>query len=188
MKKTVALPFAAIALTALVAAGCSGTGYTAATATGTPTPVPVPTSTCTPPPGVSIQQVFPQNGSVTAANLRGVVFAVAPSPLPTNWYIYATSTFGSTAGTTSTAFLATPVPVPGSTAGATPTPLPSPSDTPLFANPIYESASLGNFANNTKFTIFLANSNCFPGLPESTFTTTLTNSPTASPSPSPTPT
>jgi hypothetical protein len=186
MKKTVALPFADIALTALVAAGCSGTGYTASTATGTPTPVPVPTSTCTPPPGESIQQVFPQNGSVSAANLQGVVFAVAPSPLPTNWYVYATSAAGTTAFTNSTMFLATPVPVPGASAGATPTPLPVPSDTPLFANPIYESASIGTFANNTKFTIFLANSNCFPGLPESTFTTTLTDTPTATPSPAPT--
>ncbi len=187
MKKTVALPFVAIALTALVAAGCSGTGYTAATATNTPTPIPIPTSTCTPPPGESIQQVFPQNGSINAPNLRGVVFAVAPNPLPTNWYVYATSAFGTTASTGSIGYLATPIPAPGSTAGATPTPLPVPSDTPLFANPIYESTSIGTFATNTKFTIFLANSNCFPGLAQSTFTTSLTDSPTPTPTPSPSP-
>ena len=44
----------------------------------TPTPLPIPTATCTPPPGESIQMVFPQNGSITAANLQGVVIAVAP--------------------------------------------------------------------------------------------------------------
>ena len=187
MRKTVALPFVGLALASIIAAGCSGAGNNqAVTASGTPTPFPSPTASCTPPPGESIQQVFPQNGSVTAANLQGVVFAVAPNPLPTNWYFYATSPFGSTAGTPSIGFLATPVPVPGSTAGATPTPLPSPSDTPGFANPIYESASIGTFANNTKFQIFLANTNCFPGLAESSFTTTLTDSPTPTPSPSPT--
>jgi hypothetical protein len=79
------------------------------------------------------------------------------------------------------------VPVPASTAGSTPTPLPVPSDTPLFANPIYETASVGTFANGmTKFTVFLANTNCFPGLTESTFTTTLTDSPTPTPTPLPT--
>jgi hypothetical protein len=186
MRKTVALPFVALVLGALVAAGCSGNGYNAATASATPTPFPSPTSTCTPPPGFSIQQVFPQKGSTTAANLQGVVFAVAPSPLPTIWYVYATSSFGTTAGTASIGFLATPVPIPGSTAGSTPTPLPTPSDTPAFANPIYESANLGTFANNTTFQIYLANPNCFPGLTESSFTTTLTDSPTPTPSPSPT--
>jgi hypothetical protein len=188
MRKTVALPFLGLALAATVAAGCSGNGNTAAVASGTPTPFPSPTASCTPPANESVQQVFPQNGSVTAANLQGVVFAVAPNPLPTNWYVYATSAFGTTAGTQSIAFLATPVPVPGSTAGSTPTPLPTPSDTPAFANPIYESASIGNFANNTKFTIYIANTNCFPGLAQSTFTTTLTDSPTPTPTPTATPT
>jgi hypothetical protein len=187
MRKTVALPFAALALAAVIAAGCSGSGYTAATSTSTPTPTPLPSATCTPPPGESIQQVFPQNGSTNAANLQGVVFAVSPNPLPTNWYFYATSTFGTTAGTNQIGFLATPVPAPGASAGATATPLPIPSDTPLFANPIYESASIGKFANGmTKFTIFLANTNCFPGITESTFTTSLNDSPTPTPSPVPT--
>ncbi len=183
MRKTVALPFVAIALASIIVAGCSASGNQAVTATGTPTPVPVPSATCTPPAGYQIQEVFPQKGSTTAANLQGVVFAVAPNPLPTNWYVYATSTYGTTAGTSSIAFLATPVPIPGSTAGSTPTPLPTPSDTPAFANPIYESASLGTFANNTTFQIYLANPSCFPGLTESSFTTTLNDSPTATPSP-----
>jgi hypothetical protein len=74
--------------------------------------------------------------------------------------------------------------VPGSTAGSTPTPLPVPSDTPLFPNPIYETASIGTFANNnTKFTIFLANTSCSPGIAESTFTTNLTDLPSPSPTP-----
>jgi hypothetical protein len=131
-----------------------------------------------------VQMVFPQNGGINQPNLEGVVFAVSPNPLPSDWYIYAVSTFGSTQSTTSIAFLATPVPVPGSTAGSTPTPLPVPSDTPLFPNPIYETASIGTFANNnTKFTIYLANTSCSPGIAESTFTTNLTDLPSPSPTP-----
>jgi hypothetical protein len=185
MRKTVALQFAALALASLVAAGCSGSGaYGSSTSTATPTPFPVPSATCTPPAGFSVQQVFPQANATGAANLQGVVFAVAPGPLPTNWYVYAKSSFGTTSGTTSIGFLATPVPAPGSTAGAIPTPLPTPSDTPAFGSFIYESTSIGTFANNTAFTIFLANTNCFPGLQESTFTTSLTDSPTPTPVPS----
>jgi hypothetical protein len=186
MKNAVALPWVLLALASLITAGC-GNKYNqiANNSFSTPTPLPIPTATCTPPPGESIQMVFPQNGSITAANLQGVVIAVAPSPLPSNWYVYATSTFGSTFNTTSVAFLSTPAPAPGSTAGSAATPLPVPSDTPLFPNPIYETASIGTFATNTQFTIFLANSNCFPGLTQSTFTTTLTDTP-ATPVPSPT--
>ncbi len=191
MKKSVALPFVALALASTIAVGCSGNGNVAATASGTPTPFPSPTASCTPPPGYTIEQVFPQNialpgnSGLLAANLQGVVFAISPSPLPTNWYIYATSTYGSTAFTNSVGFLATPVPVPGSTASSTPTPLPTPSDTPI-PNAIFETASIGTFANNTTFQIYLANTNCYPGLMESSFKTTLTDSPTATPSPSPT--
>jgi len=194
MRKTVAAPFAALALAALVAAGCSGgSNNQAVTASGTPTPFPIPSSTCTPPPNEAIQEVFPQNGSITAANLQGVVIAVAPDPLPTSWFFYASFNVASAITYPSTiGFFATPVPAPGSTAGSTPTPLPTPSDPPTFAasygTPIYESASLGTFANNSKFTIYIANTGCFPGIPLSTFTTTLTDSPTATPSPSPSPT
>jgi hypothetical protein len=183
MRKTVALPFAALALASVIAAGCSGNAYNAATGGATPTPVPSALPSCTPPPGVQIQQVFPQNGSTNASNTQGVVFAVAPSPLPTNWYFYATSSFGTTGGTNTIGFLATPA--PAVSASASPTPLPTPSDTPAFANPIYESASLGKFANGqTKFTIFLANTSCFPGITMNSFTTSLNDSPTATPSPS----
>jgi|ERR1700677_2525708 hypothetical protein len=187
MRKTIALPFIGIALASVIVAGCSGTSLFNPNANGTPTPLPSPTISCAPsmfPTGEQVQMVFPQNGGINQPNLEGVVFAVSPNPLPTNWFIYAVSSFGSTQSTTSIAFLATPVPVPGSTAGSTPTPLPVPSDTPLFPNPIYETASIGTFANNnTKFTIFLANTSCSPGIAESTFTTNLTDLPSPSPTP-----
>jgi len=196
MKKSVALPCVLITLASIIA-GCGAAGNVATSAT--PTPAPSPTATCTPPPGYSIQEVFPQQNGQGVANLQGVAFAIgpsplpanasAPSPLPTNWYIYAVSTYGTTYGTTSIAFLATPVPVPGSTAGSTPTPLPTPSDTPspgflVNNNYIYETASLGTFANSTQFTIYLANTNCYNGLQESTFTTNVIDQPSATPSPS----
>ncbi len=186
MRKTVALPFIAIALASVIAAGCSGTGAYNPNANSTPTPLPSPTISCTPslfPAGEQVQMVFPpQNGS-NVANLQGVVFAMSPNPLPTNWYIYAKTPTGSTQGTSSIAFLALPSPAPGSTAGATPTPLPTPSDTPNFANPIYESASIGTFANNTTFTIYLASTTCSPGIAYSTFTTNITDLPSPSPTP-----
>ena len=111
MKKAVALPWVFLVLASLVAAGC-GNKYNqiANTNYSTPTPFPVPTASCTPPPGYTIQMVFPQNGSIRAPNLQGVVFAIgpspqpgagAPSPLPTNWYVYAVSpVFGSTFNST----------------------------------------------------------------------------------------
>ncbi len=205
MKNAVALPWVFLALASLITAGC-GSKYNAIAANNyaTPTPLPIPTATCTPPPGYTIQMVFPQSNAPNApvaANLQGVVFAIgpspqpgtgSPSPLPTNWYVYATSpTFGtplnpsSTFNTTSVNFLATPIPAPGSVAGSTPTPLPVPSDSPLpgFTNFIYETTSIGIFANLSQWTIYLANSNCYPGLMENTFTTTLTDTPTPTPSP-----
>jgi|GEM_PF-3204318 hypothetical protein len=189
MRKTVALPFIAIALASVIAAGCSGTNLYNPNANSTPTPLPSPTISCSPsmfPAGEQVQMVFPQNGGVNVANLQGVVFAVSPSPLPTNWYIYAATPgygTGSTLGTSSIAFLAVPSPAPGSTAGSTPTPLPTPSDTPAFANPIYESASIGTFANSSKFTIYLASTTCSPGIAYSTFTTNATDLPSPSPTP-----
>jgi hypothetical protein len=185
MRKSVALPFFTIALASVIA-GCSYKLGTNPNPGGTPTPFPSPTISCDPSmfgAGEQVQMVFPQNGQPNVANLQGVVFAVAPNPLPTNWYIYAVSTFGSTQGTSSIGFLAVPSPAPGQTAGATPTPLPTPSDTPNFANPIYESASVGTFANNTKFAIFLANTTCSPGIAEGFFTTNATDLPSPSPTP-----
>lgn len=203
MRKSASLSFAAIAVAAVVAgAGCSASGTTA-TPGGTPTPVPLPTVTCTPPPGESIQMVFPRNGASGQANLQGVVFAVAPNPLPTSWYIYVThpnpngGAALSTLGTAQIGFLATPspnpVPSPGSTASAAPTgtPLPTPSDSlsPTFVGPpTYEVASIGTFATSTTFTVYLANTSCSPGIQQSTFTTSSTDLPTATPAPTATPT
>jgi hypothetical protein len=184
MRKTVALPFIAIGLASVIAAGCSGTSAYNPNANSTPTPLPSPTAACALPSGETVQMVFPEPGQSNAPNLQGVVFAVSPNPLPTNWYMYASSSFGSTQNTTSIAFLATPVPIPGSTAGSTPTPLPTPSSTPIVANPIYETASIGNFANmQTQFTIYLANTNCSPGIAQGIFTTGTTDIPSPSPSP-----
>lgn len=194
MKKSATLAFVALGLAALVAAGCSGSGTTAISSS-TPTPVPLPTGSCSPPPGETIQEVFPQNGASAAPNLQGVVFAVAPNPLPTNWYFYVTNGVYTTQGTAQIGFLATPSPQPtvaptaGATAVATGTPLPTPSDVPSSAafggNPIYEIASIGTFANNTKFTVYLANTTCGTGIQQSTFTTNLTDLPTPTPAPSP---
>jgi hypothetical protein len=203
MRKSASLSFAALAVAAVVAgAGCSASGTTA-TPGGTPTPMPLPTVTCTPPPGESIQMVFPKNGATGQANLQGVVFAVAPSPLPTNWYIYVThpnpngGAALSTLGTAQIGFLATPapapsaVPSPGSTASAAPTatPLPTPSDAVTIpGTPIFETASVGTFATSTTFTVYLADTTCSPGIQQSTFTTADTNLPSPTPAPTATPT
>lgn len=183
MKNAVALPLGLLILLAAVIAGC-GSSQNAAAIANQPTPVPTPTTPCTSPPGYQIQMVFPQNGATTQPNLEGVVFAVAPSPLPTNWFVYATYSLNgsmpqSTYGTSSIGFLATAAP--------SATPFPTPSDTPLFPPAVYESTSIGTFANSavgtSMFTIYLANPTCFPGLTESTFTTDVIDQPTATPSP-----
>lgn len=186
MKTSVVAPCAAVIFASIIA-GCGSGGNVATTAV---TAAPAPNATCTPPAGYTIQEVFPQNNGTAVANLQGVVFAVgpspqpgvgSPSPLPTNWFVYAVSpTYGSTYGTSSVAALA---PVPGATASSTPTPLPTPSDAPSFSNFIYETASIGTFATGTKFTIYLANTNCNTGIQESTFTTSTTDLPSPSPSP-----
>jgi hypothetical protein len=203
MRKSVALPFVGLALASVIAVGCSGSGITGTTASTAPTPFPSPTASCTPPPTTtSIQQVFPQNNASAQPNLQGIVIAVAPNPLPTGWFFYviynATTTFSgysSYPGTIGQPF-STPMPVgtpnPSASATASPSPLPTPSDTPNFANPIYESASLGIFANSSPgpstFTAYLANASCYPGIQLSTFTTATVDTPTATPSPTATPT
>jgi hypothetical protein len=191
MKNTVAA-FAALAIASIVAAGCSGNGNSAITTSG-PTPIPTPSVACTNPPGEAIQEVFPQNGATGVANLQGVVIAVAPNPLPTNWFFYAK--FGPNQQVTypqtiSGPFLPLATPSPG--ASTTPTPFPTPSDAPSFApsfgTPIFEAASFGTFATSAQFIIFLANTNCFPGLQMSSFTTATVDTPTATPSASASPT
>jgi hypothetical protein len=198
MNKSVALPCVVILL-ASIAAGCGSSGNVATTS-ALATPAPTPSVACTTPPGYSVQEVFPQNGQIGQPNLEGVVFAIGPnpqpggvpSPLPTNWFFYATYSAAGGAATTTyptnIGFLATPVPAPSSSPGATPTPLPTPSDMPAFGNNfLYESASLGIFANSgvsqSTFQIYLANNNCYPGIAESSFTTNVIDQPSPSPSP-----
>lgn len=200
MRKSIALPFAGLALASLLAAvGCSGNTNQAVVSTGTPTPVPTPSATCTPPAGYTIQEVFPQANGVNQPNLQGVVFDIGPSPqpggipspLPTNWYFYVSSSLGSTGLTANIAFLGTPTPMPSTTAlpsgspAATPTPLPTPSDAPVpsFTNYIPEAATLGIFSVNTTFTVFLANTNCYPGIQYNKFTTNATDLPSPTPTP-----
>lgn len=185
MRKTTALPLAFLGVIAIaLATGCANGNL--ATAGGAPSPAPSPTNACTMPPGeTNIQMVFPQNGAVAAPNLEGIVIAVAPNPLPTNWFFYSSSgAYGSTWGTQSIGFFSTPAPA---SVTPTPSPLPVPSDTPLFPNPIYESASNGIFANSSpqpnRVTIYLANAGCYPGLPLSTFTTATVDTPTPTPTP-----
>lgn len=193
MRISTALPFVALAATAVVAgiAGCGGSSvYTAST----PSPVVTPTGACAFPTGETAQMLFPVNGGIGVANLQGLVFAVSPSPLPTNWYVYATvggkanadgslpAGVTSTQNTSSTAFLATPSPSP-SPGSATPTPLPTPSSTPLASSYVFETASIGTFATNTQFEIYLANQNCAIGLDMGGFTTATVDTPTPTPSP-----
>ncbi len=190
MRKTAVLPLAFLSVVAAaLAAGCANGNL--ATSGATPAPVATPSAACTNPPGVSnIQLVFPQNGSLMAPNLEGIVIAVAPSPLPTNWFFYSKSSqFGSTYGTSSIGFFATPAP---STVTPTPSPLPEPSDTPLFANPIFESSSNGIFAVSTtgaanNVSIYVATSTCYPGIALGSFTTATVDTPTPTPTPTSTP-
>jgi hypothetical protein len=193
MRNTTALPLAILSLVALAGAvvGCSGSGIGTAAPGATSTPI-VPSATCGPtslPTGEQVQMVFPQQNGTNQPNLQGIVVAVSPNPLPTDWYFYVTSSLGSTLGTQQIGLLATPSPVPspatGGTAVPTGTPLPTPSDTPAFPNPIYEVASIGNFANSTQFQVYLASSTCV-GLKLNAFTTASTDLPTPTPTPAPT--
>jgi hypothetical protein len=201
MNKSVALPCVVILL-ASIAAGCGSSGNIA-TSSSVPTPVPSPSSSCTPPAGYTIQEVFPQNGQGNQPNLEGVVFDVGPSPqpgnpvpspLPTNWFFYVTYNVATndmiSSYPQSIGFLATAPPSPAPGASASATPFPTPSDSPTnaaFTNYIQESASNGIFSNSAvnpaQFTVYLANSNCYPGIPESTFSTAPYDAPSPSPSP-----
>jgi hypothetical protein len=181
MRKTAVLPLAFLSVVAIaLAAGCANGNL--ATAGGAPSPAPTPSSSCAPSLTSNIQLVFPVPGTIGAANLQGIVVAVSPSPLPTNYFFYASQNNVSTYPE-SISPLATPAPP---TASSSPSPLPTPSATPLFANPIYESGSIGIFATSTVWTIYIANSSCYPGVAIGSFTTANVDTPTPTPSPSPT--
>jgi hypothetical protein len=191
MRKSVALPFIGLTLASVIAVGCSGSGgLTGTTASTAPTPFPSPTASCTPPATTPmIQEVFPRNLATAEPNLEGIVIAVAPNPLPTGWFFYVNyNGVSSYPGTLGQPF-STPMPLgtpnPSASATASPSPLPTPSDTANFASPIYESASIGVFANSSpgpsQFTVYLANASCYPGITLSTFTTATVDTPTATP-------
>lgn len=152
-RPSLAAPFAVLALAALIA-GCSTNKATIATA---PTPIPTPTAACTTPPGESIILAFPQVGPTSVPNGNGVVIAAAPNPLPTNWYTYVSSSFGNASG--------------GFLQSIAPSAVPTPSTTPPFANPNYQLSAYGIFTPGTTFTVFLANTVCYPGLNLGGFTT-----------------
>ena len=192
MRNTVVLPLSFLSVVALaLAAGCANGNI--ATAGGAPAPVPSPTAACVLPAGEQAQLVFPIPTQTNSPNLQGIVIAVSPNPLPTNWFFYSTSPSGTTWGTQSIGFLATPGPI----ASVSPTPLPTPSAAPLFANPIYESASNGYFAISPSpspstspdlVKIYLSNGSCYPGVYMGQFTTATYDIPSPTPSPSPSPT
>jgi hypothetical protein len=154
MKNFIVAAFAAIVLGAVIAS-CGSNGNVA-TATATPTPVATPSTPCTPPPNTQIQVVYPQPNS-TGITTGTIVVAVAPQPLPTNYLLYVTSIETSTKLQIGTAFGQSLQVIPFSS-------VPQPSLNPPFAFPIYESSNFGGiFGAGDTFSVFLANSNCYPG-------------------------
>jgi hypothetical protein len=183
MRKTAVLPLAFLSVVAIaLAAGCAN-GNVAAPG-GVATAAPSPNVACTLPPGVTnVQMVFPQPSQTGQPNLQGIVIAVAPNPMPTNWFFYEIS-----GGQSSYSFAAEPFSTPNPAASPSASPLPTPSITPSFPNPIFESSSIGTFATSTNFQIYLANSSCYPGISLGAFTTASVDTPTPTPTPSPSPT
>jgi hypothetical protein len=160
MKRQIAVPFVALAMAAAFIGGC-GKGQNLATPSSTPTPVPTPTVACATPAGTTIALAYPIPGSTGVPSLltvpatNGIALLVAPSPLPTNWYVYVKSANGVAAQTGPT---------------ATPTTLP----TPIAPEPsgfVYQYFDIGQFALSTSFEVFAANQQCFPGLDLGGFTT-----------------
>lgn len=153
MKNSLAGSLALLAAIAL-AAGCGG-GYGNTNPAPTPTPVPTPTVACTMPPGTSVALSYPPPVPATTASpfyTTGVIIAVAPSPLPTNWFVYVTSTFSST-------------PAPLATLTSPPSPMPSNTVDPKLPGETFQYSPGGGFGNGGTFSTFLANANCFPGVP-----------------------
>ena len=167
MKPVNAAPLALLALAAVVA-GCNAS--TTATSLTTPTPSPTPSVACTTPPGETVQLVFPPPSAppspvavnsaspVPLPNAQGILIAAAPSPLPTNWFAYVIlngQTIPAIGG-----FLTTP-----------PSPLPSPTVKPNVANATIQYSAFGVFATGQTYSVYLANTNCQPGISLGTFGT-----------------
>jgi hypothetical protein len=158
MNKSLAGSLAALALTAL-AAGCGNYGTTAPAAT----PIPTPAIACTAPPQ-TVALAYPPPGAAPTAspNYSGIILAVAPTPLPTDWFAYVQITLASPtplpSATPFTAFDNTPL------STTVPSPLPSLLRDPKLPNETYEFSSLGAFANSASFKVFVRSINCFPGI------------------------
>jgi hypothetical protein len=155
MKNIIVAAFAAIVLGAVVAS-CGGNGNVA-TATATPTPVATPSTPCQSIPNTQIQVVYPKPDA-SGISTGTIVVAVAPQPLPTNYLLYVTSVDTTTQLQIGTAFGKALQVIPVSA-------VPPNSLNPPFAFPIYESSDFGGtFGTGLTFSVFLANSNCFPGI------------------------
>jgi hypothetical protein len=154
MKNIIVVAFAAIALGAAIAS-CGNNGNVA-TATTTPTPVATPSTACTNPPVSQVQVVYPEPNS-TGISTGTIVIAVAPSPLPTNYKLYVNVATTTPLTQLGTAFGQALTVIPFSA-------VPQPSLNPPFAFPIYESSYFGGlFGAGDTFSVYLANSDCYPG-------------------------
>ena len=146
---------ALFAICALAVAACGGGGSTY----NAPTPGP----TCAP--GENVQIVYPIPGATGVPDATAQIVVAVASPLP-GWNIWfqSSSTYSPYAGYYSGAF---------STIG--PSQVPTPAATPQIANPVYQSASLGNGSFGSGVNVYLwlnnGNSNCTPLGPLGSFTT-----------------
>lgn len=157
MKNLYPLSFALLFCLAMAITGCERT-QRAFPAT-TPSPVATPSVACTNPPTgttpstytVQMAYPIPQSSGVLAepsAQPNGIMLSVAPTPLPTGWYVYVNSNFGLAAQ--------------GGPA-AMPSPLPTPIATP-FPQSTYQFFDFGFWAYDTTFSVFIANPSCYPGI------------------------
>lgn len=162
MKNSLLGFLAALATAAVLAAGCGGSGAYTAANTATPTPVPTPSIACTMPPGETVALAYPPPGPSPSASFlpysQGIIIAAAPIPLPTDWYVYATSSL--------VVPPASPVPAAGGTMTSPPSPFPTPFSDPGLANETFQYSPNGIFNTNpgSTWTTYIANTNCFPGV------------------------
>ncbi len=145
----------ALGVCAIAFAACGGSGNTITN----PTPGP----TCSP--GTPVQMIYPIPGATGVPDApQQIAFAVGTA-LNSNWNVYlsnASNGNGTLGGQT--------VPLQTITAGQ----VPSPSATPSFANPVYQSVTLGtSLAAATTWYVWINNTsgNCTPLGPLGSFTT-----------------
>jgi len=162
MRNSVLVGFLGTLAAAAILAGCGGSGAYSAANSATPTPAPTPSVACTPIAGEQVALVYPPPGPSPSASFlpysQGIIIAAAPNPLPTNYYVYATSSLVTPP--------ASPIPANGGTMTAPPSPFPTPFTDPGYANETFQYSPNGIFATNpgATWTTYLANTNCFPGI------------------------